>query len=230
MATLLHAFPDSTALDTRLAGWVAEHLAAGIAARGCATLAVSGGRTPVGFFAALSRHALDWRAVTVTLADERCVPADDAEANAALVREHLLCREAAAARFIPLFETGQTPQEAAHDAAARLAALPRFDAVVLGMGDDGHTASLFPGSPELGEALDTTQPCLATQNTLKAPRWRITLSAGRLLHARAIALHITGERKWAVLGQALAGFDAHELPVRFVLHHYEVPCHVFWCR
>lgn len=222
----LHCFPTPDLLDQALAACIAGRLREGLAARRSATLVVSGGRTPAGFFRALSHQALDWSLVTVTLADERCVAEDSPHSNAASVRSHLLQGAAGAARFVPLF----LPDESVVAATARLAALPaEFDAVVLGMGEDGHTASIFPHNPQREAALSAAStPLLAVQGGAPVAA-RLTLSAARLLATRSLFLHITGEAKWRVFGQAAATPDP-ALPISHFLHARDVEKHVFWTR
>ena len=138
-------FQDSPALVAALANQVAGLLRAAIKERGRASLVVSGGATPVPFFAALSAQALDWQQVTITLADERWVDPADPDSNEQLVRRHLLQNRAAAARFVGLKTGAITAVQGEKECGARLALVPRpFDALILGMGNDGHTASLFP--------------------------------------------------------------------------------------
>jgi 6-phosphogluconolactonase len=220
----LNAFPDTTQLDHALAERIATALAAGIASNGRAALAVSGGRTPGGFFRALSQHTLDWSRIIVTLADERCVAESDPASNARSVREHLLQGPAASAQFLPLHLPGESTEELLE----RLGTIPaQFDAVILGMGDDAHTASIFPDSPQRDAALSASAPAaLAVEG--KAPvRERITLSAQRLLATRLLCLHITGLAKWQVLGETLAE-SSPERPISFFLHNRNTPAHVFW--
>lgn len=223
-------FGDRDQLAAALADTVAERLDGGIRERGVAALAVSGGTTPVRFFAALSHHAeIDWSRVVVTLVDERWVHDYDERSNARLVKGTLLRGPAAAARFVPLFSGGDEPgPEALARADAALADVPRpFDAVVLGMGNDGHTASFFPGGDRLTQAL--TEP--GSTVAIRAPgagEPRITLSLGRLLETRGLYLHIEGEEKGRVLERALAGGPMEEMPVRAVLRQSDVPVTVFW--
>uniref|UniRef100_UPI00055E8A1D 6-phosphogluconolactonase n=1 Tax=Pseudomonas asplenii TaxID=53407 RepID=UPI00055E8A1D len=132
---------------------VAQQLRTAIAARGVATLVVSGGRSPVAFFQNLAKQDLDWSQVVISLADERWVPVEHADSNAGLLKRHLLQGAAARARFIGLYNAAANLDEAARQADQFLAELPDIDVLVLGMGDDGHTASLFPGSPNLQAAL-----------------------------------------------------------------------------
>ncbi|MDQ6646366.1 MAG: 6-phosphogluconolactonase, partial [Pseudomonadota bacterium] len=150
-----HRFTNCQAQAVALAERIAEQLRDGLAERGHATLAVSGGSTPKALFACLSREKLDWSRVRITLVDERWVDVDGERSNARMVRSSLLQNEAAAAHFVPLYTGDATPEGglAVANECIEALALP-FDAVVLGMGDDGHTASFFPGGDNLHEALD----------------------------------------------------------------------------
>ncbi|SDN65472.1 6-phosphogluconolactonase [Halomonas shengliensis] len=212
-------------LAAQLAEAVAEALRADLARHDRALLVLSGGSTPVPFFAALAACELDWARVQVTLADERWVAEDAADSNARLVREHLLKGPAAAATFVPLTTADPTPEQGAAAVAERLAALAwPASAVILGMGGDGHTASLFPDSRELALAL-TTEAAAVAVRTPSQPQPRITLSAERLHQARRHFLHITGGDKRAVLARALAGDDVRELPIRAFL---ACPLATYW--
>lgn len=221
----LHCFATQGLLDQALADQVQTALQSGLDQHGHATLCVSGGRTPAGFFRALGSRALDWSRLTITLADERCVGEDSPHSNASSVRHHLLQGNAAAARFVPLHLPGETWAENR----ARLHDLPAcFDAVVLGMGEDGHTASIFPDSPQREAALFDASDNPALAVTGKGPvAARITLTATRLLATRALFVHITGAAKWQVLGRALVAPDP-ALPVSHFLHSEKVEPHVFW--
>lgn len=221
----LHSFGDTSSLDKALAASVARNLQTGLCTNGQATLAVSGGRTPAGFFQALAQTDLDWSRILVTLVDERCVGEDSPFSNAAGVKRNLLIGAARQACFVPLF----LPDEEFPLALSRLSVLPaRFDAVILGMGEDGHTASIFPDSPQREAALHGTgaEPALRTRGKDPVPE-RITLTAARILATQHLYLHITGMAKWQVLGQALA-CSADHLPVSHFLHSGESEHHVFW--
>ena len=228
----MHDFTDSHALASALAERVADRLRAGLVERGFALLAVSGGRTPLRFFELLAQAALDWSRVQVTLVDERWVDAHDSRSNARLVREHLLQGAAAAAQFVPLYTGAATPEEGQAEAGRRVHALPLpFDAVVLGMGLDGHTASFFPGGDHLAAALDPDlRSGVLPMRAPDAGEPRITLTLPALLQTRHLFLHIEGEDKREVLAQAKLGLgEAAHYPVRAVLERSPVPVDVYWC-
>jgi 6-phosphogluconolactonase len=157
------------------------------------------------------------------------VPESSDRSNAALVKARLLQGPAAAARFVPLYAGGEAPDETGlRRTSLQLQALPpRFNAVVLGMGNDGHTASFFPGGDRLEAALEGAEPVVA----IRAPgagEPRVTLTLGRLLASEAIYLHIEGEDKLATLERAMGEGDRDEMPVRAVLRQGVVPLTIFW--
>lgn len=227
-----HSFTDCHALAIALAERVADRLRTGIVERDVALLAVSGGRTPLHFFDLLSRATLDWTKVQVTLVDERWVDETHPRSNARLVREHLLRGKAAAARFIPLYTGHATPEEGEAEASRRVHALPLpFDAVILGMGLDGHTASFFPGGDHLDAALDLNRPTgVLPMHAPGAGEPRITLTLPTLFATRHLFLHIEGEDKREVLADARLGLGkAAHYPVRAVLKDSPVPVAAYWC-
>ncbi|MGC3982774.1 MAG: 6-phosphogluconolactonase [Steroidobacteraceae bacterium] len=225
-----HRFPDAAALARALAGEIQVDLQEAIAARGHASLVVSGGRTPVTLFNQLAQEKLPWDKVWVTLADERWVDAHDAASNERLVRAELLRQRAEAAQFIGLKNAAATPEAGVEWAWRSLSRIARpFDVVLLGMGDDGHTASLFPGSPHLSQALNTSlPPAVVAMQAPVEPSARISLNLNALLDARRIIVHIQGESKWALYQSAKAHGPVAALPVRAVLHQQIVPVEVFW--
>lgn len=227
MARLLE-YADADTAAAALALHVAGRLKADLAQQEQSVLVVSGGRSPVPFFRALAAQPLDWKRLIVTLADERWVPPDHPDSNEALVRRHLLTGHAAAARMVPLWSEAASPEAAAQALTPVLAALPRpFGQVVLGMGEDGHVASLFPDAPELPEGLRTEAPALAVHPG-GAPHPRLSLSLSALLQSRELALLISGEAKARLLERALGEGPVEELPVRAVLRQAVVPVSVFW--
>lgn len=225
-----HRYPDADGLARELAARVAALLAAAIAARGLAGLVVSGGRSPVTVFQVLRAQPLAWDRVCIALADERWVDPEDAASNERLVREQLLQDRAAAARFLGLKNAAPTPDQGAVSAWETFARVPRpFDATLLGMGEDGHTASLFPGSPNLRQALnpEAAAGCASMWAPLP-PQARLSLNLTALLDSRRIFLLLSGDAKWQTLLSACDAGPAEQLPVRAVLHQRHTPVDVYW--
>lgn len=231
MAWTLAQYARDADLVPVLAAEIAATLAAALQARGRATLAVSGGSTPRGLFAALAAMDLPWADITVTLVDERWVSPEDADANARLVREQLLQGPAASARFVGLTTTAATPFDAVGEVDARLRAqvLP-LDVAVLGMGEDGHTASFFPGAAELATALSDTQHLCCAIRPPHAPHLRMTLTLPCLLGASRLFLHLVGAAKRAVLEAAMQAGPVTALPVRAVLHNARLPLEIHYAE
>ena len=224
-------FADGEELALGLADWTAERLRGAIAARGVALLIVSGGKSPARFFDLLSNLDLDWTRVAITLADERRVADDSPRSNARLVRERLLRNRAEAASFTPLADVRLPEDQELAAASARIANLPMpADVVVLGMGDDGHTASWFPGADGLAEAMDpAARQLVAPIVAPDAPEPRLTLTGRVILRARAIALEIQGEAKLATFAAALEPGPEEAMPIRAVLRGAADRLTVFMC-
>jgi 6-phosphogluconolactonase len=209
--------PDRPALAETLTKDIAAALKQKISASGRAILAVSGGTTPKLMFDHLSRQHLPWDRVTITLVDERQVPITSDRSNARLVSEHLLINRAASAQFVPLFENVEN--------AARLGP---FDAVVLGMGTDGHTASFFPEGDNLAKALDLdTAARIIEMRAPDAGEPRLTFTLAALLASPFIGLHIEGEDKMRVLEKAEMPGPVADMPVRAVIAARE-PVSLYW--
>lgn len=227
----LFEFENTSAQDAELVSKVVDLLSMAIEQHGSASLVVSGGRTPKGFFHLLSQEFLDWSKVTVTLADERWVDADHKDSNEKLVQENLLINEACVARFVALKNPATSAQAGETSIDQDLSAIGRFTLVILGMGDDGHTASLFPGSEALNIGLDmeSGRQCLAVQ-PLDAPHERMSMTLPRLLDSEQIIVHISGENKGKVLAMADGGDDRFELPIRAVLQQTITPVSVYWAK
>jgi len=223
-------YPDVETLSQQVAARVAAQLGAAIAARGLASLVVSGGRSPVRMFEHLRTSTIDWSRVWVALADERWVEPSDPASNERLVRDVLLREAAAAARFTGLKNGCATPELGAGRAWSTFDGVPRpFDVVVLGMGDDGHTASLFPDSPNLMSALAAGGAAgCAGMVAPAAPAARLTLNLAALLDSRWIVILITGESKWRTYIAAEQPGAVERMPVRAVLRQQRTPVEVVW--
>jgi 6-phosphogluconolactonase len=212
-----HEFENRESLAKALALHVAQGLSRAISQKGHGVLAVSGGTTPKLFFEHLSHQDISWNKVIVTLVDERQVPDDSPRSNAKLVKENLLVNQAAAARFVPLFRNETAAQDLV------------LDCVVLGMGNDGHTASFFPGGDHLAAALhpQSTQS-IYSMSAAGAGELRLTFSLRKLLEAATLCLHIEGQEKKSTLARALDLQGELALPVRSVLTAPR-PIAIFWC-
>jgi 6-phosphogluconolactonase len=225
-----HRFPDRQALASALSGEIKVDLSEAIAARGNASLVVAGGTTPATLFERLCHEPIDWKRVWITLSDERWVDATSESSNEFLVRNTLLKSRAAAAHFVPLKNPAATPEAGVDWAWRALTRVPRpYDVAMLGMGLDGHFASLFPGSLNLNRALDAAAaPACVAMNGLQAPHARISQNLAALVDSRRIVLMIVGEDKWAVYQRAKQAGSATELPVRAILHQQSTPIDIYW--
>ena len=205
-------FSDRESLDRALAAHVVSRLQHGIAERGTAYLVVSGGSTPINLFSILADADVEWGRVVVLLADERWVPVDHEDSNERLVRETLLIGKAKPARFFSLLPTPDDEMTNIAGVSTLLGSLPRFDVVLLGMGEDAHTASLFPCAVALSEGLTTQQGALMTRPH-NAPHRRVSLSKQRLQATEHGVIHIVGDKKKAVLELAKKSGDEMRYPI-----------------
>jgi 6-phosphogluconolactonase len=216
---MIEAFSTAAALADAAAAAVTQCLSDGLRTRGRASLVGTGGRSPGALYDRLAvSTVIDWARVIVTLSDERCVDPVSPDANTRLLRERLLVGPAAKAHLLPLGH--------AEDAALR--ALLPFDAVVLGMGEDGHIASLIPGAATLAEGMDLASDRLMVDipaGVGAPPLARISLTLPALLQSRAIFLLIAGDAKRELIARATDGAD---YPVRSILTQDRVPVRILW--
>jgi 6-phosphogluconolactonase len=194
-------------------------------------LLVSGGSTPAPVFRALSQAPLDWSRIDIALVDERWLPPGDPDSNARLVTDNLLRNKAKGARFEPLVRANRSIETAVQD--ANLHAQNPADVVLLGMGDDGHTASLFPHMRDLKSALASTRPYVPV-NAAGCPgagAWarRISLTPAGLARASTRLLLIRGKEKRDVLERAAGGTDPADCPVRIAFTTPGAVLQVHWC-
>ena len=222
---MIDTFGDADALAGAASAAVAEALHAGIDVRGRASLIATGGRSPHGTYDRLVETSIDWSRVTVSLSDDRFVAPDDPASNEKLVRERLLVGRAAAARFLPLRHDAPSPEASAEIADPLLAALAPYDMLLLGMGEDGHIASLIPGSPVLEAGMDPagTRSVIGVPAGVGTPPLaRITLTLPALSCARQTLVLISGERKREIVERERG------LPVHALLEQAKGPVRVLW--
>lgn len=220
-----HSFRDVASLAARLADDVAAAARHRLGSQATAGIVVPGGRTPEPFLRELATRPIDWSRVRVMLADDRCVPLDDPASNHRLVRG-AFAGSAAAASLVTI---DPTRPGAALEWQATLDALTTpFAAVVLGMGVDGHFASLFPGMPGLAAALDPNGRKGVVHGVAPVePHARLSLTLAALLDTDLLALHLGGADKLDTLLRASAPGNALEMPVRALLHQQRVPLRVY---
>ncbi|EBA07350.1 6-phosphogluconolactonase [Sagittula stellata E-37] len=214
-------YPDREMLSIELAQRLAGDLRLALQHEDRAALVVPGGTSPGPIFDDLCAADLDWSRVDVLLGDERWVPEDSPRSNTALIKSRLLVDRAAKARFLPLYAPFDAPEDALEDLSAPIADVLPLAVVLLGMGTDMHTASMFPEADRLEEALKPDAPILMAMRAPGAPEPRITLSAHVLNGAMSKHVLIYGEEKRAVLESA-RGKPALEAPINAVLDEAKV--------
>ena len=205
-------FERAEELNKAFAEEIVTHLRETITEQGKASLVVSGGSTPAPLFELLAKTEIDWAVVTILLADERWVASDHPDSNEGLLQRTLLQGHASQARVISLTSAFPDEDRTLREVNAALEDIDCFDVVILGMGNDGHTASLFPCSAELKEGLTTAAAALMVQPTT-APHQRISLSAQRLKKTKLGFVHTVGADKAATYEAAVAKDDVYATPV-----------------
>lgn len=225
MSAELHEFASRDEACEALSQAIASQLAAQLGRQPEASLVVSGGTSPQGVFSRLAAVDLPWSKVHVLPSDERLVAEDDPASNLRMIRGELAVGRAQGIKLISLLPDADGGLAGAQQ---RLGQVPRpFTHVMLGMGADGHTASLFPDAPELESALRGDGP-LVKLAPPSADQQRISLTPCRLLDARRVSLLIFGMDKLAVLERARAAGPVAQLPVRCILHQDRVPVDIYW--
>lgn len=225
---MIETFDTPEALADAAAGAVVEALSAAIGGGGRGRLVVTGGRSPGLIYDRLSQSALDWRQADITLSDERLVPPDHPASNQRLVASRLLTGQARVARLVPLWRDAPSAKACAEAAEADIGALAPFHMTLLGMGPDGHVASLIPGAVGLEAAMDPAggRFCLGFDQAIGDPPLpRITLTLAALLQSQAILILIAGAEKRQVVERARDGAD---LPVAALLTQSRTPVRVLW--
>ena len=210
-------YPDSELMMIDLASTLAGELENVLFHDERASLAVPGGTTPGPIFDSLCAADLDWSRVDVMLSDERWVPEDSDRSNTKLVKQRLLTNRAAAANWVPFYSGDATPEEGLSKMLAGVERCLPISVLLLGMGADMHTASIFPGADKLAEALDDGAPVLLPMRAPGAPEPRITLTAPVLAGAMSKHIVITGAKKREALEKA-RHLSPTEAPVAAVLN------------
>ena len=208
-------YPDREMMMIDLANKLAGELKACLMTHEHASFAVPGGTTPGPIFDQLCAVDLDWARVHVILTDERWVPETSERSNTRLLRQRLLVEKAAEAQYVPLYKDAVEPEEVIDDLADAITPELPISVLLLGMGADMHTASLFPGADRLADALAFDAPHLMPMRAPGAPEPRMTLTAPVLAGAMSKHIVITGAEKRAALDQA-RGLSAEEAPISAV--------------
>jgi 6-phosphogluconolactonase len=218
---------SAESLDIDLSLRIGQLLTQSISENGCASIAVSGGRSPIGLFEELSKINLDWSKVELTLVDERWVDAKNENSNELVVRKHLIQNQATQVKFFPIKNSAKNSKEeqVLHEQVLQKIKLP-FDVIILGMGEDGHTASLFPCCKELTQAMDPNnqQKCIVTKPK-NAPYERISLTFSTISKAKNLILHIRGSSKLQTFELAMTLKDANKMPIYAFM---EQPLEIYW--
>lgn len=222
---MLETFANPAHLAQAAAAAVQAALSAAIAERGAAVLVATGGRSPAPVYDLLAQAPIDWGSVTVTLSDDRFVAPTSPDSNERLVRDRLLVAKAASARFTPLSFDVANVREAALRAEPEVKALAPYDVMLLGMGEDGHVASLIPGSPVMDEGINPAGErfCLGVPAGVGSPPVaRVTMTMPALLQARLTLVLISGETKREIIE------SGGGLPVHALLEQAKAPVRVLW--
>ena len=228
-------FEQRNHLFTALVAECQDVLSEGVSKHGQATLLVSGGTTPAPLYEALSKSDLNWKKIKVALVDERWVDGQHAASNEALIRRSLLINNARNVEFTGMKNPAATAAAGQAETEGRYAKLPQpFTLSIVGMGADGHTASLFPHAKGLSEALDPNSQQLtaainATQSEVTgANTERLTLTRNGLLKSERIIILFTGEDKLAVFSKAQQPGPIEDMPIRALLQQEQVPIELYW--
>lgn len=230
-----HFFDDRDSMFAALTEVCATALTQSCEAKGAASFMVSGGSTPKPLYQALSEQDLPWGNVDVALVDERWVPPSSPSSNQTFIESSLLQNHAKAAKFTPMKTAADTAKAGLAETASAYSQISQpYDVTILGMGGDGHTASIFPDCEGIEAALDANSAdhvCAIMAHKSKVTGdnlERITLSFAGLLQSKQLILLITGDEKLEVYRQALEQTDVNKTPISAVLQQTSVPVHVYW--
>jgi len=219
MSKELTKYKSSEELIEELSSEIIKDLEESIEEKNKATLLVSGGNTPKPLFEKLSNIDFSWDKVTIALVDERWIENTNCQSNENLVREYLLKNFAAKAKFIGMYISNKEAVDCEVDCSNRYKEFFPFDVVVLGMGTDGHTASLFPENPKLKEAFDLNKETLCISiEPQTAPYTRMSLTLRAILSAKKLYLHMEGNEKLKVFQDAFKNTDIYKTPISAVVN------------
>ncbi len=221
-----HSFDSKDDLVDSLSSNIAKNLQDAIDTKGSASLVVSGGSTPKPLFKKLQQIDIEWDKVIVSLCDERWVEPTHSDSNEKFVKRYLLQGKASKAKFVGMYIDGLKAQEAQKECSKSIKSI---DVLILGMGGDAHTASLFPNNPKLKDGFDLNNPnrCIAIKPE-NAPHERMSLTLGSILSAKNLYLHFEGEEKLSVYKEALNGEDIYTMPIRSILHQNKKTLEVYY--
>lgn len=221
-------FDSRDAASIALADHIASALELAVEQRRHASLVVCGGSSPLATFRYLRQKKLPWQDVTIVPSDERLVPVGHVDSNEGMIRRELMQEKVADAQFLSLAQAGLAKDGRIDGLKSKLSGLAKpIDIVLLGMGADGHTASLFPNSPDITDALNSRDPCVI-QRPPHLEEIRLSLTPEFLLDAREIVLLIFGDGKRGVYDRAISSGSVSEFPIRFALRQKQVPVSVYW--
>ncbi|TQV89690.1 6-phosphogluconolactonase [Aliikangiella coralliicola] len=228
---------DRESLYLKVTKRCALQLTRGVEKQGRASMVVPGGTTPAPVFEKLSHMSLLWHNILVAPSDERWIETTHEQSNQWLIQQKLLVNNAREARLMPLKNEAKTPAEGEAQSELSISELPQpFDVTLLGMGKDGHFASLFPGAQQIGEAMDPaqTKKCIGinAQGCPVAGEYtqRMSLTLPALLHSQLIILLITGKEKLEVLRGAGGEKDVLKQPISALLNQRQTPVEVYWAE
>lgn len=233
MSIIEYKFADRDELIEELYRVITGDLQQALEQQSSATLLLSGGSTPAPLYQRLSTANLNWNQVKVALVDERWVDADSDASNERLLRSSMLINNATDAQFVGMKNDHQTPFTGEAECNLQYATLPSpYTLCLLGMGPDGHTASLFPRAEGLNAALDSKQYCAAIRAVKSEVTGdnieRMTMTPWSILQSRRLILLITGSDKWEVLQQARQPGASTDLPISCFIHQDSVPLEIYW--